>query len=188
VILGIVFLIGLVTMKPLARKAFASTPAVATEPQYLPFAGGRSVHIIEGNEQPPSHVNVWSRYGWDFALAYGEPVLLGIPGVVALAQTGCDPLHSQGCNGGFGNTVVVRAADGSCARFGHLKTVAVREGQVLALGAQIGTVGSSGNSSGYHLHYQREDCATGYAIPSSFIEAGVPQTSEIVVSRLYPAA
>jgi hypothetical protein len=106
--------------------------------------------------------------------------------VVGLVRTGCDPLHSQGCNGGFGNTVVVWVADGTCARFGHLRTVAVEQGQALARGAVIGTVGSSGNSSGYHLHYQREDCTTGYSIPSSFIEARVPQTGETVISLLHP--
>jgi hypothetical protein len=61
----------------------------------------------------------------------------------------------------------------------------VKEGQLLALGAAIGTVGSSGSSGGPHLHYQREDCFTAYSIASSFIEAGVPQTGTIVLSRLY---
>jgi hypothetical protein len=191
VIVGIVFLFGpsVVRTTVFGGKASARTaPAglAATAPQYLPFAGGRMVHVIEGNAQRPTHINVWSRYGWDFGLAYGEPALLGIPGVAARVQSGCDPLDSQGCIGGFGNTVVVRAGDGTCARFGHLKTVAVKRGQALALGATIGTVGSSGNSSGYHLHYQREDCATGYSIASSFIEAGVPATGGVVLSRLYP--
>jgi hypothetical protein len=196
VFLGIACLCGpsVITLKVVGRQAFARTaPSVptgvpATEPQYLPFAGGRMVRVIEGNAQGPTHINVWSRYGYDFALTYGEPALLGIPGVVGLVRTSCDPLHSQGCNGGFGNTVVVRAGDGTCVRFGHLKTVAVAEGQALPLGAIIGTVGSSGNSSGPHLHYQREDCLTAYSIASSFIEAGVPQTGETVVSRLYSGA
>lgn len=195
-IIGIVCLCGpsVITLKVLGHPAFARTPrsapagVPATEPQYLPFAGGRMVRVIEGNAQPPTHINVWSHYGWDFALAYGEPALLGIPGVVGFVGTGCDPLNSPGCHGGFGNTVVTRAGDGSCARFGHLKTVAVKVGQALPLGALIGTVGSSGNSSGPHLHYQREDCHTGYSIASSFIEAGVPQSGTTAVSRLYPGA
>jgi murein DD-endopeptidase MepM/ murein hydrolase activator NlpD len=183
---------GVVTMKVIGPQAFARTPktrppsVAPTEPQYLPWAGGRYIYVIQGNRQLPTHVNVWSRYGWDFAIGYGQPALLGIPGVVAFVRTGCDPLHSWGCNNGFGNTVVVRAGDGTCVRYGHLQTVAVTSGKVLPLGAKIGTVGSSGNSGGPHLHYQREDCDTGYSLASRFVEADVPATGTTVRSRLYP--
>jgi murein DD-endopeptidase MepM/ murein hydrolase activator NlpD len=194
VILGIVCLLGpsVVSMKVIGRQAFArgpravATPAAATVPQYLPFAAGRMVRVNQGNAQHPSHYDVRNRYGWDFGLAYGEPALLGLPGVVTLVRAGCDPLASWGCNGGYGNNVAVRAADGTCVRYVHLQTIAVSLGQELPLGAQIGTVGSSGNSTGPHLHYQREDCRTGDALASSFVEAGVPQTGWVVMSRLHP--
>jgi hypothetical protein len=194
VILGIAFLLGpsVLTMKVIGRQAFARgpkgvpAPAVATAPQYLPFAAGRMVRVNQGNAQRPTHYTVWDRYAWDFGLAFGEPALLGLPGVVGGVHGGCDPLHSWGCNGGYGNNVAVRAHDGTCVRYMHLQTIAVKPGQALTLGAAVGTVGSSGNSTGAHLHYQREDCRTGHAIASSFIEAGVPQTGWIVMSRLHP--
>jgi murein DD-endopeptidase MepM/ murein hydrolase activator NlpD len=178
--------LGLLGRRAFARPPAASAPVAATEPQYLPWAGGRIVYVVQGNGSLPTHASVASHYGWDFALAYGEPALLGIPGVVVTARAGCDPLKSEACNDGYGNTVVVRVGDGSCARFEHLQTVTVAEGQPLGLGAQVGTVGSSGHSTGPHLHYQREDCATGRSLRSTFYEAGIPLRGVYVTSRLYP--
>jgi peptidase M23-like protein len=108
-------------------------------------------------------------------------VLLGLAGVVAFTAEGCAIIDSHG---DYGNTVTVRAADGTCARFAHLSTVAVVPGQVVALGALIGTVGSSGHSTGFHLRYQREVCETGRSVPSRFVEAGVPLGGVDVTSAL----
>lgn len=53
-----------------------------------------------------------------------------------------------------GRTVKVQYPDGSTASFGHMNSIAVRVGQTLAPGESIGEVGSSGNSTGPHIHYQ----------------------------------
>jgi murein DD-endopeptidase MepM/ murein hydrolase activator NlpD len=167
----------------IAADASARVPR-ATEPQYLPWTAGKTVRVGQGNGGAFSHRDSGNRYGWDFLLRWGEPVLSGVAGGVVFMFDGCLPIHSLKCNHGRGNTVLVRAADGTCARFGHLRTVAVLFGQVVGLGSLLGTVGSSGFSTGPHLHYQREDCESGLALPSSFVEAGVPLGGSDVTSAL----
>jgi murein DD-endopeptidase MepM/ murein hydrolase activator NlpD len=182
---------GMLISRPLLERMQGATAVAAaadvvraSQPQYLPWAGGRAVYVIQGNDGRRTHLGDSTRFGWDFRLRYGEPVLLGIPGVVVIARDGCAHIDSWGCNGGYGNTVLVRVADGTCARFEHLATIDVSVDQVVGVGVQIGTTGSSGNSYGYHLHYQREDCDTRRSLPSSFIETGTPA----YVTSAMPAA
>ena len=108
----------------------------------------------------------------------------GIAGVVESTGDGCDVTDSRGCHDGYGNHVKLEVADGTCASFLHLSTVAVRAGQSLTVGDPIGTSGSSGNSTGPHLHYEREDCDTGRSFETSFYEAGKPVEGDVVVSAL----
>jgi murein DD-endopeptidase MepM/ murein hydrolase activator NlpD len=156
----------------------------ASDAQYLPWRAGETVHVIQGNDDLPAHAMPSTRYAWDFGLQRGEPVLLGVAGTVAEARGGCAESDSPTCNGGYGNTVSVRAGDGTCARFEHLATLAVTTGLQLRVGAPIGTVGASGDATGYHLHYQREVCATGISLPSAFREAGIPTEGADVTSAL----
>ncbi len=81
------------------------------------------------------------------------------PGTVTAAVDGCfDRCTSGSCNcgAGFGNSVRVRHADGTSTWYGHLKngTVQVRNGATVTCGQRLGKVGSSGNSTGPHLHFE----------------------------------
>lgn len=58
---------------------------------------------------------------------------------------------SAGHINGYGNTVVVRAPDGTYVQYAHLDSINVAPGQQLTAGQQLGTVGSTGNSTGPHL-------------------------------------
>jgi hypothetical protein len=137
-----------------ARAAAAPPVAItASQFQYLPWAGGRTVYVNQGNHGRRTHFRAWSQFGWDFALGYG---------------------------------VAVRVGDGTCARFEHLKTLDVSVDQVVGVGVQIGTAGSSGSSTGTHLHYQREDCHTGRSLPSSFVGTGTPVEGAYVTSAMPP--
>lgn len=169
-----------------AARAAAATPisARASLFQYLPWAGGRTVRVNQGNHGRRTHFHERSQFAWDFGLRYGEPALLGIAGVVVDARDGCAPTKSWGCNGGAGNTVAVRVGDGTCARFMHLITVDVAVDRLVGVGVQIGTTGSSGNSTGPHLHYEREDCETGRSLPSTFIETSTPVEGRYVTSAM----
>ncbi|QNA85818.1 M23 family metallopeptidase [Sphingomonas sp. So64.6b] len=82
--------------------------------------------------------------GLDIAAAYGSPIYAAMDGVVALA----------GRNGGYGNFVKLIHGGGMATGYGHMSRIAVRPGTRVARGQVIGYVGSTGMSTGPHLHYE----------------------------------
>ncbi len=154
--------------------AYFVTHAQGQPPTYLPWQPGVAHAVIQGNNGGYSHNTAYTRYGWDFNLASGTPVLSAAPGRVAIASYGWD--------GGWGNTVTVCYGDGTCSRYGHLSSLAVGSGQSVGQGQLIGQSGSTGNSTGPHLHYQLEN-GSGISLPSHFVEAGVPWQGEWVTSQ-----
>jgi murein DD-endopeptidase MepM/ murein hydrolase activator NlpD len=99
--------------------------------------------------------------GLDFAGARMTPVLATAPGVVAFA----------GVRNGYGETVEIDHGGGYRTRYAHLARIAVRPGQHVAAGARLGGMGSTGRSTGTHLHY--EVWVDGRAQnPARFVRAG----------------
>ena len=82
--------------------------------------------------------------GIDIGARSGTPVLSTAKGKVILARY----------DGAYGNSVVIDHGAGMTTRYAHMKKLSVREGQAISRGDQIGTVGSTGRSSGPHLHYE----------------------------------
>jgi hypothetical protein len=83
--------------------------------------------------------------GLDFPVAFGVPVVAAGAGCVA----------SAGFNtGGYGRLVVLQHAQGVTTWYAHLSRIDVRPGQCLAAGQRLGLVGSSGRSTGPHLHWE----------------------------------
>lgn len=96
---------------------------------------------------------VTSRFGWrdgrphngvDLDLEVGDPVRSAFPGVVRFAGT----------FGGFGRLVVVRHYNGLETYYAHLHRLKVNSGDVLEAGEAVGLGGSSGHSTGSHLHFE----------------------------------
>jgi murein DD-endopeptidase MepM/ murein hydrolase activator NlpD len=99
--------------------------------------------------------------GLDFAGARLSPVYATAPGVVAFT----------GQRTGYGQTVEVDHGGGYRTRYAHLARIAVHPGQHVAAGAQLGGMGSTGRSTGTHLHY--EVWVNGRAQnPERFVRAG----------------
>lgn len=87
----------------------------------------------------------WRQHsGVDLAAATGTPVTAPSPGVVVAAQWW----------GGYGLFVAIDHGKGMQTRYGHLSAVAVAPGQQVKMGQVLGYVGSTGNSTGPHLHYE----------------------------------
>jgi murein DD-endopeptidase MepM/ murein hydrolase activator NlpD len=83
--------------------------------------------------------------GIDLAAAYGTPIYATADGTVTDAGYN---------NGGYGNLVKIDHGRGIETRYGHMSAILVRAGQRVARGQQIGRMGSTGRSTGSHLHYE----------------------------------
>lgn len=82
--------------------------------------------------------------GVDFAADMNEPVYAARAGKVKVA----------GANGGYGNMIRIKHADGTSTMYGHLNKIGVKAGQSVKAGDRIGAVGSTGHSTGPHLHFE----------------------------------
>lgn len=82
--------------------------------------------------------------GIDLAAPYGSQIRAVRDGVVIFA----DPYS------GYGNLVVVKHSNGMTTHYGHCRTMLVRPGQAVKAGQIISTVGSTGLSTGPHLHFE----------------------------------
>jgi murein DD-endopeptidase MepM/ murein hydrolase activator NlpD len=96
----------------------------------------REKHPVLGTPQ-------W-HHGQDFSAPYGTQVYV----------TGSGKVIEAGWNGGFGNCIVVDHGYGYRSTYGHLSKISVTTGLNVKRGDLIGISGSTGTSSGPHLHYQ----------------------------------
>lgn len=85
-----------------------------------------------------------SHTGVDFHAASGTPV----------HAVGSGTVVEAGWGGAYGNNVVIKMNDGTYTQYGHLSSLGVTVGQAVTPGQQIGLAGSTGNSSGPHLHFE----------------------------------
>lgn len=99
--------------------------------------------------------------GIDFRADYGTPIHATAAGKVMAA----------GRNGGYGLMVELDHGNGIVTRYGHMSRVRVAEGVRVASGQVIGYVGSTGRSTGAHLHYETR-LASGPTNPKTFLDAG----------------
>lgn len=63
-------------------------------------------------------------------------------------------IEFAGLRGGFGNCIMIKHGNGFETLYGHLSKILVKVGQDVNIGQQIGNVGSTGRSTGPHLHYE----------------------------------
>lgn len=103
---------------------------------------------------------VYNHGGIDIAGAgiMGTPVVAAADGTVIATNSSCThnwgKSYSCGCGGGYGNYVMISHAGGKMTVYGHLTSLTVSTGQSVSRGQVIGYVGSTGNSTGPHLHYE----------------------------------
>lgn len=103
---------------------------------------------------------VYNHGGIDIAGAgiMGTPVVAAADGTVIATNSSCThnwgKSYSCGCGGGYGNYVMISHAGGKMTVYGHLTSLTVSSGQSVSRGQVIGYVGSTGNSTGPHLHYE----------------------------------
>lgn len=166
---------------------------------HLPWPCATTVPVTQGNHGDicgsfaGDHVGD-QVYAFDFGTPRGTPVLAARGGTVTQVVNASPPGSpcNDGCPQPFGtaafsaccsaclnqaNWVDVAHGDGTVATYFHLDRTSVSVGQVVAQGAMLGLSGTSGCSSGPHLHFQvMGDCPTTVcaSIPMTFDEAGAP--------------
>lgn len=108
----------------------------------MPFPCGQVWRgTTRASHSPSSKAVDWNRADDD-----GDPVVAAAPGLVSVADT--TP------NSGYGKWVMLDHGNGETTIYAHLSAVSVVEGQRVDQGALLGNVGSTGNSSGPHLHFE----------------------------------
>jgi murein DD-endopeptidase MepM/ murein hydrolase activator NlpD len=117
---------------------------LARIPSIWPVAGGEATDSFGGRRDPFGGGSSEFHSGQDISAERGTPVFAAGIGTVKFAGT----------QGGYGQIVIIDHGDGLTTRYGHLSKIEVSVGQELTRGALIGRVGSTGRSTGPHLHYE----------------------------------
>lgn len=127
---------------PTAAAAPVGATAATTGGLAWPVRGratsefGPRVHPVTGAHR--------DHLGLDIAAPTGTPITAAAAGTVTFA----------GPRGGYGNVVIIDHGGGLETRYAHQHTIAVTAGQTVGARERIGTVGSTGLSTGPHLHFE----------------------------------
>ena len=134
---------------PLKRPIRSGSISSSYGPRVDPFLGRLAMHT-----------------GIDFKAPYGARVYSTAPGTIVGAKW----------KGGYGKMVEIRHANGFVTRYAHLSKIRVSEGDHVLAGDLIGNIGSTGRSTGPHLHYEirRNDKPSN---PAAFLKAGEKLTA-----------
>jgi hypothetical protein len=131
-----------------------AAPPIAAPAFIMPFANGR---VTSGFNQGRRHPAI------DLGGALGSPVF---------ATTVMQTVVFAGWRGGYGNAVIARDAIGRLHLYGHLQKIIARVGQVLDQGTKLGHLGSTGHSTGPHVHYEVRDGKGGHINPMLLLFGG----------------
>lgn len=132
----------LFTLFDLVLTKHAAT--LARQPTAMPIASAAQVSSTYGWRRHPFHTELSAHEGLDFAAPLGTPILAASGGVVRTAAY----------QGGFGNLIEIDHGDGLLTRYAHAKVLLVKKGDLVARGQLIARVGSTGLSTGPHLHFE----------------------------------
>ncbi len=135
--------------------------AIERIPLSSPSISSRQMTSRFGFRRDPFHGRLAQHNGLDFHAAWASPVTATARGVIKFAGT----------RGGYGRVVEIDHGNGFVTRYAHLRRLSVKKGQKVKLHDKVGELGSSGRSTGPHIHY--EILYNGKAQnPERFIEAG----------------
>ena len=141
--------------RDLPAKLIAEDPVLAATGRFLwpiPHATvtqgfGPTPYVFEASYAGFPHFHT----GIDLAVPLGTPVFAAADGVVVLARPMAD---TGGLLVGYGNYVIIQHDAGLKTLYGHLMAIGAKEGDQVKRGQLIGLVGSTGNSTGPHTHFE----------------------------------
>ncbi|WP_131858184.1 M23 family metallopeptidase [Bosea sp. BK604] len=155
-----------------ARRAYGRWRDLATiVPLQRPLDGDDTTTSNFGTRTDPFTGAPTMHAGMDFRAETGTPVRAPGAGKVLRAEVA----------GGYGNLIELDHGNGLTTRYGHLTSFDVKPGQIVAAGTVIGRVGSTGRSTGPHLHYETrlDDDAQN---PLKFIQVGARLSQGLTVN------
>ncbi|MCP4185909.1 MAG: M23 family metallopeptidase [Hyphomicrobiales bacterium] len=120
-----------------ARKKIELVPVISPVP-------GKTVISKFGSRIDPFKRTYAMHAGYDFKAGYGTLIRATASGEIIFAAR----------NGGYGKMVEIKHKNGLTTRYAHLSKISVKKGQLVSAGDNIGKVGSTGRSTGPHLHYE----------------------------------
>jgi murein DD-endopeptidase MepM/ murein hydrolase activator NlpD len=142
------------TPPPVAGGAFASLVNAVFQPPVQPLASAAAtpmqwpvageISSAFGERKNPMGPGDDFHPGVDIAADEGTPIAAAAAGRVI----------SAGPDGGYGNLIVVDDGNGMTTRYGHCSQIFARVGDLVGPGQTIGAVGSTGHSTGPHLHFE----------------------------------
>ncbi|MEU7510391.1 LysM peptidoglycan-binding domain-containing M23 family metallopeptidase, partial [Streptomyces sp. NPDC042898] len=139
-----------------SAPAAATSETSASQPSQASQSSGSSASasgwvtpVAGGGFSTPYRASgsMWSsgyHTGVDFIASSGTTV----------RAVGAGTVVSAGWSGAYGNEVVIQHADGNYSQYAHLSSLSVSSGQTVSGGQQLGLSGSTGNSTGPHLHFE----------------------------------
>ena len=113
-------------------------------PVRRPLPQSASMSSNYGRRVDPFNGRIANHTGVDFRESYGAPV----------RSTGAGRVVKTGYHGGYGKMVEIDHGNGITSRYAHLSSISVNQGQSVGVGTTIGKIGSTGRSTGPHLHYE----------------------------------
>lgn len=113
----------------------------------------------------PRNYGTGYHYGVDFASPAGTPIYASMSGTVIVSTYGA---IGSGY-GGYGNVVVVSHPNGHLTLYAHMSSRAVSVGQSVSQGQTLGYVGTTGDSTGNHLHFEVRDSSANRLNPTNYI-------------------
>ncbi|MEO6395434.1 MAG: M23 family metallopeptidase [Devosia sp.] len=122
----------------------AARRAADFAPVHRPTASATRTSSTFGNRVDPFTKRKAFHSGLDFAAPWGSTVL----------SAGYGKVTFVGTMSGYGNAVEITHGNGLVTRYGHLSSFLVKEGQTVETGTPIAKVGSTGRSTGPHLHFE----------------------------------
>jgi LysM repeat protein len=138
----------------LPGAAATPTEKPAPKPKTADYVSPCEGTLTQSFGNPGAFYGLGYHTGIDISAPYGTPVVSAAAGTVVSINASGSP---------YGTHVVVKHADGNYTLYAHLSSKLVVLGQSVAAGQSVGTVGSSGTSSGPHLHFEVRKDPTQYA-------------------------
>ncbi|MFZ9982205.1 MAG: M23 family metallopeptidase [Cyclobacteriaceae bacterium] len=134
------------SFREISRSVSATEEMLASRPAIQPIDNRQLTrfHPLFGMRQHPVYGDWRLHNGLDLTAATGTPVYSTGDGIITSAEY----------RGGYGNVIFINHGYGFETRYAHLSGFKVSEGQKVKRGELIGLVGSTGTSTGSHLHYE----------------------------------